>query len=71
MPKAAAKKVVKKCKYLYPSTTQRLAVLTTCPGRGDEALQPSTDGMPCASISVENQHGKIEPLISQLFENFD
>ena len=70
MPKAAAKKPTKKGKYNYPSS-QRLTMLTTSPDRGDEALQPSTDGMPCASFSVENQSGKIGTLISKLFQKFD
>ena len=71
MPKAAAKKPTKKSKYIYPSSTQRLTMLTTSPDRGDEALQPSTDGMPSASFCVENQPGKIVTLISELFESFD
>ena len=70
MPKAVAKKPTKKGKYSPPIPIQQLK-LTTSPDRGDEALQPSTDGMPCVSISVENQLGEIETTISQMFENFD
>ena len=45
MPKAAAKKVTKKCKYYAPTTIQLLTKPTTSPDRGDEALQPTIDGM--------------------------
>ena len=53
MPKAAAKKVVKKGKYIS-SNWQRLIKPTASPERGDAGLRPHVDGTASRLLPAEN-----------------
>ena len=69
MPKVA-KKPVKKGKYYYPCSIQRLAELTPSPDRGQRGLPPSVDGMPTASLRFLVPVDEIISLINQQ-KNFE
>lgn len=54
MPKAAAKKVVKKGKYISSKWQQLLIKPLASPDRGSARLQPHVDGIPIRLLSSEN-----------------